>query len=83
MFTPDDEVSANGETYLQARPNFIEIGWFFGRLGRTATMLLLKEGTRMFSDSERIIQKRFAQNVAEKVLESKKDLVAAKSLAAN
>jgi len=29
IFTPDDEVSTSGETYLQARPNVIyELGWF-------------------------------------------------------
>ncbi len=46
IFTPDDEVAAGDETYLQARPNVIyEIGWFCGRLGRGGAMLLLKEGT--------------------------------------
>ena len=51
IFTPDDEVTAAGETYLQARPNVIyEIGWFCGRLGRSGVMLLLKEGTSIFSD---------------------------------
>jgi predicted nucleotide-binding protein len=78
VFTPDDEVSAGSETYLQARPNVIyELGWFCGRLGRGNVMLLLKEGTSMFSDFGGIIQKRFSKNVSEKLVEIRKDLVAA------
>jgi len=78
VFTPDDEVRAGAETYLQARPNVIyELGWFCGRLGRSAAMLLLKEGTSLFSDFGGIIQKRFAQDICEKSTEIKRDLVAA------
>ena len=78
MFTPDDEVASGWETYLQARPNVIyELGWFCGRLDRSGVMLLLKEGTSLFSDFGGIIQKRFGQNISEKVLEIKRDLVAA------
>lgn len=77
VFTPDDEVSSGAETYLQARPNVIyELGWFCGRLGRENVMLLLREGTSMFSDFGGIIQKRFTQNVAEKIIEIRGDLVA-------
>ena len=77
MFTPDDEVTSGAETYLQARPNVIyELGWFCGRLGRGNVMLLLKKGTTMFSDFGGIIQKRFTQNVAEKVVEIRQDLEA-------
>jgi len=78
VFTPDDEVSSGGETYLQARPNVIyELGWFSARLSRTGVMLILKEGTSVFSDFGGIIQKRFAQNVSERIVEMKRDLVAA------
>lgn len=78
VFTPDDEVSGVSETYLQARPNVIyELGWFCGKLGRENVMLLLKEGTSMFSDFGGIIQKRFTQDIAEKNDEIYKDLVAA------
>ncbi len=78
VFTPDDEVSSGSETYLQARPNVIyELGWFCGRLGRESVMLLLKDGTSMFSDFGGIIQKRFTQNVAEKIVELRRDLQAA------
>jgi len=78
VFTPDDEVTAGGDTYLQARPNVIyELGWFCGRLGRSGAMLLLKEGTSLFSDFGGIIQKRFTQNISEKVIEIERDLIAA------
>lgn len=83
VFTPDDEVRSNTESYLQARPNVIyELGWFCGSLGRGSAMLLLKEGTNLFSDFGGIIQKRFASNVSEKVIEIRRDLVAAGVLAA-
>lgn len=78
VFTPDDEVSTGSETYLQARPNVIyELGWFCGRLGRENVMLLLKKETSIFSDFGGIIQKRFAQNISEKIVEIRGDLVAA------
>jgi predicted nucleotide-binding protein len=78
IFTPDDEVTSGEGTYLQARPNVIyELGWFCGRLGRSGVMLLLKEGTSVFSDFGGIIQKRFARNVSERVVDMRKDLVAA------
>ncbi len=78
VFTPDDEVTTKEETYLQARPNVIyELGWFCGRLGRSGAMLLLKEGTSVFSDFGGIIQKRFARNVSERVADMRRDLVAA------
>jgi predicted nucleotide-binding protein len=77
VFTPDDEVTSGAETYLQARPNVIyELGWFCGGLGRSSVMLLLKEGTSLFSDFGGILQKRFTQNISEKVIEIKRDLVA-------
>ena len=80
VFTPDDEVTSVGDTYLQARPNVIyELGWFCGRLGRSRAMLLLKEkeGISLFSDFGGIIQKRFSQNISEKAFEIKRDLIAA------
>lgn len=78
VFTPDDEVTYDIDTYLQARPNVIyELGWFCGRLGRSGAMLLLKEGTSVFSDFGGIIQKRFTKDISEKVIEIRRDLVAA------
>jgi predicted nucleotide-binding protein len=78
IFTPDDEVTSAVETYLQARPNVIyELGWFCGRLDRSGVMLLLKNGTSVFSDFGGIVQKQFANNVSEKIIEIRRDLVAA------
>jgi predicted nucleotide-binding protein len=78
VFTPDDEVTSSAETYLQTRPNVIyELGWFCGRIGRSGAMLLLKDGTSLFSDFGGIIQKRFVKNISEKVIEIRRDLVAA------
>jgi predicted nucleotide-binding protein len=78
VFTPDDEVNSGEDVYLQARPNVIyELGWFCGRLDRSGAMLLLKEGTSLFSDFGGIVQKRFTHNISEKLLEIKRDLVAA------
>lgn len=78
VFTPDDEVTSGSDIYLQSRPNVIyELGWFCGRLGRSGAMLLLKEGTSLFSDFGGIIQKRFTQNISERIVEIKRDLVVA------
>lgn len=78
VFTPDDQVSSGPDTYLQARPNVIyELGWFCGRIGRESVMLLLKEGTSIFTDFGGIIQKRFSLSIAEKIVEIRRDLVAA------
>jgi predicted nucleotide-binding protein len=78
IFTPDDEVRSSDASYLQARPNVIyELGWFCGKLGRGGAMLLLKEGTDLFSDFGGIVQKRFKHNVSERVLEIRRDLEAA------
>lgn len=78
VFTPDDEVKSDQEAYLQARPNVIyELGWFCGSLGRGSAMLLLKEGTELFSDFGGIIQKRFRTNVSERLVEIRRDLEAA------
>ncbi|WP_157271221.1 TIR domain-containing protein [Azohydromonas aeria] len=78
VFTPDDEVRSGSGVYLQARPNVIyELGWFCGSLGRGGAMLLLKEGTELFSDFGGIVQKRFKHNVSERLLEIRRDLEAA------
>lgn len=78
VFTPDDEVRTDRDVYLQARPNVIyELGWFCGKLGRGGAMLLLKEGTELFSDFGGIIQKRFSNNISERLVEIRRDLEAA------
>lgn len=77
VFTPDDEVTSGGNTYLQSRPNVIyELGWFCGSLGRSGAMLLLKDGASLFSDFGGIIQKRFSHDISEKIVEIKRELLA-------
>lgn len=66
IFTPDDQIDKEGQIYLQARPNVIyELGWFCGRYERKHVMLLLKEGTEIFSDFSGVIQYRFKNEVKE------------------
>jgi len=84
VFTPDDQVQSDDGLYLQARPNVIyELGWFCGHLGRNSAMLLLKEGTTLFSDFAGIVQIRFKINIQEKIAEIRKDLVVAGIIDAN
>jgi predicted nucleotide-binding protein len=79
LFTPDDQVTIGGSPYLQARPNVIwELGWFCAELGRTNVMLILKDGTEVFSDFSGIIQHRFKTNVTERFVEIQRDLRGAK-----
>lgn len=66
LFTPDDQVEKDGKVYLQARPNVIyELGWFSAKLSRKKVMLVLKDGTNIFTDFQGIIQKRFKTQVLE------------------
>ena len=77
LFTPDDQVEVRGETYLQARPNVIyELGWFCAALSRKNVMLLLKDGTTVFSDFSGIVEKRFKEHISEKFIEIESDLKA-------
>lgn len=67
LFTPDDIIEKDGKQYLQARPNVIyELGWFCAKLSRKNVILLLKEGTDIFSDFQGILQIRFNQGIVEK-----------------
>jgi predicted nucleotide-binding protein len=79
LFTPDDQVTIAGRPYLQARPNVIwELGWFCAELGRSNVMLILKDGTEVFSDFSGIIQHRFTTNVSERFIDIQRDLKGAK-----
>jgi len=82
LFTPDDQVTIAGRPYLQARPNVIwELGWFCAELGRSNVMLILKDGTEVFSDFSGIIQHRFTTNVSERFIDIQRDLKGAKIIA--
>ena len=79
LFTQDDEIINNDETYVQARPNVIfESGWFTGRLGKNRIVLLLQNGVKIHSDFDGISRIQFNQNVEEKYKEIKIELEAAK-----
>jgi len=68
LFTPDDIVEVDGESYFQARPNAIfEIGWFYANIGRSRTCILMKNDPKMeiFSDLQGVIQKRYYSSVKE------------------
>ena len=74
LFTPDDQVENNGKKYLQARPNVIyELGWFSAFLSRKNVMLLLKDGTDIFSDFQGIVQIRFNTNIEDVYLKLQKE----------
>lgn len=67
LFTPDDIIEKDGKQYLQARPNVIyELGWFSAKLTRKNIILILKEGTDIFSDFQGILQIRFKNEIVEK-----------------
>lgn len=67
LFTPDDIIEKDGQKYLQARPNVIyELGWFCAKLTRKNVLMLLKEGTDIFSDFQGILQIRFNSEISEK-----------------
>lgn len=75
LFSPDDVVNSKGKQYFQARPNTIfELGWFCGKLGRDKIMLLLQDGTEIFSDFQGIIQIRFKHKISEQFREIYKEL---------
>ncbi len=45
LFTPDDLVTSGGKEYHQPRPNvLLELGWFWGRLGRKGSTLTIYRG---------------------------------------
>ena len=64
IFTKDDVVEKDGKKYFQARPNVMyEVGWFAANLGRSRVLLLLEEGTDMFSDLQGVLQLRFTKSL--------------------
>ena len=68
IFTPDDQVTNDRETYLQVRPNVLfELGWFCAYLGRGKVMILRQRDTndRAFSDFGGVMQKRFTPTISE------------------
>lgn len=77
LLTPDDKTisdSAPPEEKRRARQNVIlEMGYFFGRLGRRQVILLYKESVEIPSDIYGILYKKF-QNISDIKLELLKEI---------
>lgn len=66
------------QSYSQARPNVIfELGWFYGRLGRSRVCILFQEGSKLHSDLDGVLRIQFRESVEEKLGEIEKELKAA------
>ena len=66
LCTPDDRIQVDEKYYHQPRPNVIyEIGWFCAKKGRKKVMLLVKDGTKIFSDFDGVLHAKFKDDVEE------------------
>ena len=75
LMTPDDQVNTPDCDAIQARPNVIfELGWFYGRLGRSRVCILCKRGTSIHSDLSGIVRIEFIENVDEVISPLEKEL---------
>jgi len=76
MLTPDDFVKCGDDEYSQARPNVIfEMGWFYGRLGRTKVVALCKKGTEIHSDLSGIVRIDFDESVKDVISDMETELI--------
>ena len=76
IMTPDDHVAnEDEEPYRQARPNvMLELGWLYGKLGRSRVCIILKKGTTLPSDVHGIKYVDFTDDVNEKFQEIRAEL---------
>lgn len=66
LLTPDDFVRFKGRSYRQPRPNVtLELGWAYGRLGRSRVCILFKKGTHLPSDLHGVNRIDFVESVLE------------------
>lgn len=78
LLTPDDMVASTTSEQAQARPNvMIEIGWFYGRLGRSRVCLLQQENTSIPSDLHGVDHISFHKDVGEVTVSIEAELAAA------
>lgn len=78
LLTPDDVVETHSGSYAQARPNVVfELGWFYGRLGRSRVCILFKKGTHIHSDLDGVLRVQFAESVEEVLVEMERELIEA------
>jgi predicted nucleotide-binding protein len=75
LLTPDDIIGKKGKKYAQARPNVLfELGWFYGRFGRSRVCIVKKATTEIPSDLGGITSIDFQNNVAEGFVEIQGEL---------
>ena len=78
LFTPDDFVQGDSKDYFQMRPNVaLELGWFYGRLGRERTCILLRKDTTLPSDLAGVDTPFFQTTVKEVLHAIEQELIAA------
>lgn len=81
LLTSDDLIEIEGTQYTQARPNVIfELGWFYGRLGRSRVCILFQRTAKIPSDLDGIIRIEFDNSIEEKVTEIERELKEAEIL---
>lgn len=78
LLTPDDQIISSTLSVSQARPNAIfELGWFYGRLGRSRVCILMKRGTSLHSDLAGIVRVDFIERVDEALAPLERELMQA------
>jgi predicted nucleotide-binding protein len=84
LLTPDDIVE-NGQSYRQPRPNVIfELGWFVSKLSRNNVLLIIKEGTEIFSDLQGVLTEMvFKDSITEIYYKLEQELGAQKLISAS
>ena len=81
LMTPDDLIANPEGEKGQSRPNVIfELGWFYGRLGRSNVAIIHKEGTDIHSDISGITRIAFKDDVNERFHEIEREFMQAKLL---
>lgn len=75
IVTPDDIVENKQIRYFQGRPNVLfELGWFYGRFGRSKVRILRQEETQMPSDLHGMVNIEFRDSLQEVYENIKRDL---------
>ncbi|MBM3471689.1 MAG: hypothetical protein FJX75_00270 [Armatimonadetes bacterium] len=78
IWTPDDSVETADASYRQMRPNVLfEVGWFYGKLGRSRTCVLYRRGTAVPTDLLGIGWHEFGTSVRDRYLEIEAEIKAA------
>ena len=75
---PAQQCTSIGALAFQPRPNALfEVGWFSAHLGRAGVILLVQgKNTSLPSDLDGVIQLRFQEDVSERAMDLRNELVA-------